>query len=153
MMEKTDDEITDDELEAADRLHQAMPRRLEECPDDDEQCPYVACRYHLWTDIVGRSVRYGKQGSEREYRYEMVQTDAWGSWPTCALRAARQGPRTLDEVGDVLGVTRERVRQIQVAAMAHLAALVVGSDLCDPSEIDHGTDWDELLGQIGEWSI
>lgn len=151
--EKDDETVTDEELEAADRLHADMPRRLEDCPGDDEQCPFVACRYHLWTDIESRNVRYGKKGGQREYRRDLVPTDAWGSWATCALRAARQGPRTLDEVGDLLGVTRERVRQIQVAAIAHLAEVVVRQGLCDPDEIESGIDWDQLFGQVGEWSI
>ncbi|MFY3742456.1 sigma factor-like helix-turn-helix DNA-binding protein [Anaeromyxobacter sp. Red801] len=39
---------------------------------------------------------------------------------TCALDVADRGPLTLDEVGKILGVTRERVRQIEVAALEKL---------------------------------
>ena len=154
MRSEIDDvELTIEELEAADRLHEDMPRCLEECPDEDVQCPFVACRYHLWTDLVRRTITVGKDHKRTEFRWDVAPTDAWGSWPTCALRAARQGPRTLDEVGDVLGVTRERVRQVQAQAIEHLADIAIQHGLCDPDEVRAGIDWDELFAQVGEWSI
>ncbi len=41
---------------------------------------------------------------------------------TCALDVAGRGDHSLDQVGQLLGVTRERVRQIESRAMAKLAA-------------------------------
>lgn len=45
---------------------------------------------------------------------------------SCALDAidAARGPLTLEEVGTLLGLTRERVRQIQEEALAKLAPLL-----------------------------
>ena len=56
---------------------------------------------------------------------------------TCALRVAEIGGMTLDEVGRVINVTRERVRQIEtraLRALADFAALVKYVD----DEIDAG---------------
>jgi len=38
--------------------------------------------------------------------------------PSCALDVAEDGPKTLAQVGEILGVTRERVRQIEEMAIA-----------------------------------
>jgi hypothetical protein len=40
--------------------------------------------------------------------------------PTCALDVAEAGGLTLEEVGNIIGVTRERVRQMQVRALEKL---------------------------------
>jgi hypothetical protein len=41
---------------------------------------------------------------------------------SCALDMADRGPHTLDEVAAVLGLTRERIRQIEVRAVEKLCA-------------------------------
>lgn len=41
--------------------------------------------------------------------------------PTCALDVAEQGEHTLDAVGEPLGITRERVRQVETRALDDLA--------------------------------
>jgi DNA-directed RNA polymerase sigma subunit (sigma70/sigma32) len=38
----------------------------------------------------------------------------------CALAVANEGAHTLEEIAEILGVTRERVRQIEEAAIAKL---------------------------------
>jgi hypothetical protein len=40
--------------------------------------------------------------------------------PGCALAAAEEGPRTLDEIGELLGVTGESVRTIEGGGLATL---------------------------------
>jgi hypothetical protein len=39
---------------------------------------------------------------------------------TCTLDVADRGEHTLEEIGQLLGVTRERVRQIELAALFKL---------------------------------
>ena len=53
--------------------------------------------------------------------------------PSCVLDVAEQGGLTLDEVGQILGVSRERVRQIETAALrsARATAEAMGHDLQD----------------------
>jgi len=42
---------------------------------------------------------------------------------SCSLDLAERGGMTLTEVGDVLGITRERTRQIEALAMHKLRAV------------------------------
>jgi DNA-directed RNA polymerase sigma subunit (sigma70/sigma32) len=42
----------------------------------------------------------------------MAQREADGAKDTCALDVAARGPSTLDEIAALLGLTRERVRQV-----------------------------------------
>lgn len=68
----------------------SLPLTRGECVDGPRPCPHTTCRQHL-----------GRGKSE-----------------SCALDVAeRDHPPTLEEVGDWLGLTRERVRQIEVAAL------------------------------------
>lgn len=77
-------------------------------------CPYAGCRHHL-----GFEVR--KNGSIVE-----VQSDKeiWDMEHTCSLDIADDGPHTLDELGELFGLTKERVRQIEEAALAKLHAIL-----------------------------
>lgn len=81
-------------------------------------CPLIECRYNLYAvkDPRGR-----KSSVERDVT------------ETCALDVAELGEHTLKEVGAIVGLTRERVRQIEVRAMVKLrsAALRYDIDLSD----------------------
>ena len=76
------------------------PKLRSDCAHVPRPCPYITCRYHLWSEVSRRR--------------EELPDDS------CVLDLAETGPRTLDEVGDLLGVTRERIRQIQARALRKL---------------------------------
>jgi len=63
-------------------------------------CPFVSCRYHLSLDI--------SEGGRIKFN------PATGK--TCALDLADLGGMTLQDIGHVLGLTRERIRQIALGA-------------------------------------
>ncbi|HET6345599.1 MAG TPA: sigma factor-like helix-turn-helix DNA-binding protein, partial [Myxococcota bacterium] len=46
--------------------------------------------------------------------------DVWELEETCALDVAERGGVTLEEVGDILNLTRERVRQVEVTGLQKL---------------------------------
>lgn len=66
----------------------------------ERRCVHVSCRYHL-------------AHPDRDGRPLSATRD-------CALAVANEGPHTLEEIARILGLTRERVRQIEEAAMAKL---------------------------------
>jgi hypothetical protein len=49
--------------------------------------------------------------------------EVWEMTETCALDIADRGGTTLEEVGAIMNLTRERIRQVEVKGLAKLAAL------------------------------
>ena len=49
--------------------------------------------------------------------------EVWEMTETCALDVADRGGTTLEEVGAIMNLTRERIRQVEVKGLAKLAAL------------------------------
>jgi hypothetical protein len=72
----------------ADRPVVSLPRTRGDCIGGPRPCPALACRYHL--DSPSES---------------------------CALDVADRGPHTLEQIAVVVGLTRERVRQIEDKAI------------------------------------
>ena len=104
---------------AEDPAAAARPRTRADCLDGPRPCPWVGCRYHLWADVM-------PSGSLKIAR----DVDPMELAESCALDLVADGSRTLDEVADRLNLTRERVRQIEEAALAKLQAAGV-----DPEEL------------------
>ena len=84
------------------------PQTRAECPTGP--CPWVSCRYHLYLDVGRRGElilnQPGKEPDELE--------------ETCALDLAERGPMTLAEIGELLSVSREAVRQIEELAWKNM---------------------------------
>jgi hypothetical protein len=95
------------------------PRTRADCEGGPRPCPYAGCRHHL-----GFEVRPGS-GSLIEV---FAGVEVWDMPNTCALDLADAGTHTLEEVGAIFGLTRERIRQIEEQALAKLHA-VVDADL------------------------
>jgi hypothetical protein len=89
------------------------PIRRADCVHGERPCPWIGCRMHLWGEV-------SEGGSLRAYR----DVDPMDLRESCLLDVvAARGPLTLDEVGDLLNLKRERVRQNEEAALAKLGAL------------------------------
>lgn len=82
------------------------------CLATPRPCPFATCRHNLALDIHPSTgtitLVYGSEEIE--------------DWPrgNCALDHAQRGGMTLDEVGETLRVTRERVRQIEEGVIEKL---------------------------------
>jgi hypothetical protein len=87
------------------------PRTRAECASVPRPCPFVGCRHHLCLDINPES------GS---IKFNHPDVDPADMRESCALDVADRGGITLENVGALLGLTRERVRQLEVAALAEL---------------------------------
>ncbi len=90
------------------------PRTRAECRDMERPCPFVSCKYHLYIDV------HPVRGS---IKLNFPDVEVWEMTETCALDVADRGGITLEEVGEIMNLTRERVRQVETAGLAKLEAL------------------------------
>lgn len=77
----------------------------------DLPCPYVGCKYHLYLDVSPTT-------GNLQYNHVGKEPDEIGE--TCSLRVATEEGITLDATGDHMGITRERVRQIEAKSLVKL---------------------------------
>lgn len=86
------------------------PRTRNDCRQEPRPCPFVSCRYHLYLDTRPEgSIVINHPRIEPEDLY-----------PSCALDVADVDSSTLEEIGKILNITRERVRQIEAATLRKL---------------------------------
>jgi len=82
-------------------------------PNAQRPCPWVSCVHHL---AVGVSEKTGSLHLPFGDDHLEVMHE------TCALDVADRGGMTLVEIGVMMNITRERVRQIEVAALQKVRA-------------------------------
>lgn len=92
-------------------LRAQRPRTRGECADGQRPCPWVSCRHHLYLDVVG------EHGSIKR---NFPDLEPWQMAHTCALDVADLGGRLLEQVGELMNMTRERVRQVETIALARV---------------------------------
>ena len=88
-------------------------------PGFQRSCPVEWCRFH---------VRCGM----RDDAVERLSPDS----DTCVLRMACGSPHTLEEVGQVFGVTRERIRQIEQMSLSRVGMGLVRIGVMSQSEVE-----------------
>ena len=93
-----------------------------DCIGGDRPCPFVSCKHHLYLDVSART---------GAIKLNFPDLEVWEMTETCALDVADRGGTTLEEVGAIMNLTRERIRQVEVKGLAKLAALRDMSTLRD----------------------
>ena len=90
------------------------PRTRAECAEGPRPCPFVSCKYHLFIDVSA------KTGA---IKLNFPDLEVWDMNESCALDVADRGGTTLEDVGAIMNLTRERIRQLEVKALAKLNAV------------------------------
>jgi hypothetical protein len=90
------------------------PEMRADCVGGARPCPFVSCKHHLYLDVSART---------GAIKLNFPDLDVWEMSETCALDVADRGGTTLEEVGAIMNLTRERIRQVEVKGLAKLAAL------------------------------
>ena len=90
------------------------PRSRSECLEGPRPCPFVSCQHHLYIDVSS------KTGA---IKLNFPDLEVWEMGESCALDIADRGGTTLEDVGAIMNLTRERIRQVEVKALAKLEAL------------------------------
>lgn len=100
-----------------DTLDLERPRTRAECRAQGlggpgYPCPWVGCERHLYLDVT----------STGSLHITFPELEPWELTWTCSSARAERGGVTLEEVGEIMNLTRERVRQIEVKALFNARA-------------------------------
>ncbi len=95
-------------------LDATRPKTRADCGEGERPCPYVSCKYNLYVDVNPRT------GS---VKMNFPDKELWELAETCALDVADRAGITLEEVGVIMNLTRERVRQLEMRGLAKLRVI------------------------------
>jgi hypothetical protein len=98
------------------------PRTRAECLKMGRPCLFVSCKHHLYLDVNPQTGSIKLNFPDRE---------VWELKETCALDVAERGGLTLEEVGEILNLTRERVRQLEAGGLKKILELTGEEDIRD----------------------
>jgi hypothetical protein len=101
---------------------QKRPHKRCECINGRRPCLFVSCKHHLYLDVNPQT------GS---IKLNFPDKEVWELNDTCALDVSERGGMTLEEVGEILNLTRERVRQLEATGLQKLLNLSEKEELKD----------------------
>jgi hypothetical protein len=87
------------------------PAARHECTSMTRPCPFVSCSHHLYLDVNPET---------GAIKLNFPHLEVWEMAETCSLDVADRGGITLEEVGAILNLTRERIRQVEVRGLAKI---------------------------------
>src|SRR5262249_10736702 len=121
--------LTKEELRLGALLYppvdEPRPRMRSECKDAPRPCPWVSCKHHLYLDVNPET------GS---IKLNFPDLEVWDMRETCSLDIADRNGITLEEVGEIMNLTRERIRQVEVRGLLKLKMMSpIGGN--DPSDV------------------
>ena len=101
-------------LAQAEALEAEMdrPHTRRECADGPRPCPHVSCRHHLYLDVNPQT---------GTIKLNFPDLEVWELAFSCALDVADLGGTAIEAVSELMNVTRERIRQIEMQAISRLA--------------------------------
>lgn len=101
--------LADADLEAAGDFF--SPTTRGDCANVVRPCPHVSCKHHLYLDVSDKTMSV-------KINFPDLEPDELPPDGSCALDVADRGGMTLENVGAIMNLTRERVRQIEERAIA-----------------------------------
>jgi hypothetical protein len=93
-----------------------------ECEDGYRPCPLVSCKYNLYLQVNPKTGTIAMQ-------FPHLEPEEMPPEKSCVLDVAAEGSHSLDYIGTLLNMTRERVRQIEVKALQRALKSKVSDDL------------------------
>lgn len=96
---------TDENVEYPAGFERPMTRA--DCVDGPRPCPLVSCKYNLYLDV-------NKSGA---LKFNFPDVEVEDMRESCVLDVADRGGITLEDVGQIMNLTRERIRQVELRAI------------------------------------
>jgi len=107
--------LVDPELqEIIQEIEQTRPRSRADCATGPRPCLFIACKHHLYLDV---------NPATGSIKLNFPDKEVWELEQTCALDVADRGGITLEEVGTIMNLTRERIRQVETRGLLKLRAI------------------------------
>lgn len=104
-------EIDPEEAELIREVELHRPQTRADCSDTPRPCLFVSCKHNLYLDVNPET------GS---VKLNFPDKEIWELSETCALDVADKGGITLEEVGVIMNLTRERIRQVEARGLLRL---------------------------------
>lgn len=101
-------ELDPDEAELMEEVEVIRPKTRADCVNGPRPCLFVSCKYNLYLDVNPET------GS---IKLNFPEKEIWELPYTCALDVAEKGGITLEEVGEIMNLTRERIRQVETRGL------------------------------------
>lgn len=102
------------------------PRTRGDCVGGPRPCPFVACKFHLFLDA---------SPSNGAIKLNFPDLEPEELSHSCCLDVADAGAHTLEDTAEILNLTRERIRQIEVRAYQRIRES--GVEVPHPDEFEH----------------
>jgi hypothetical protein len=107
--------LIDPELqEVIQEIEAIRPRSRADCVNGQRPCMFISCKHHLYLDV---------NPSTGSIKLNFPDKEIWELGDTCALDVADRGGITLEEVGAIMNLTRERIRQVETRGLLKLRAM------------------------------
>ncbi len=120
------------------------PQTRADCASVPRPCPYVGCRYNTTLDITASGgIRWRQKDNWEE---------SFDGRDNCALDVAARGPQNLQEIANITGVCRERVRQELDVAIEKIKPALESSELtAEHNDITEyiGAPEDDAIRKLG----
>lgn len=122
--------LIDRELEATiQEMEAARPRSRADCAQGPRPCLFISCKHHLYLDV---------NPATGSIKLNFPDKEVWEMGETCALDVADKGGITLEEVGSIMNLTRERIRQVETRGLLKLRAITEDEPRVPPPAGDGG---------------
>lgn len=104
-------EVDPEEKELLEHIESVRPKTRADCVNGPRPCLFVSCKHNLYLDVNPET------GS---IKLNFPDKEIWELEYTCALDVAEKGGITLEEVGAIMNLTRERIRQVETRGLIKL---------------------------------
>lgn len=96
--------VDPEEQELIEEIEGQRPRTRAQCAQGPRPCLFISCKHHLYLDV---------NPTTGSVKVNFPDKQVWELEETCALDVADRGGMTLEEVGSIMNLTRERIRQVE----------------------------------------
>jgi hypothetical protein len=103
--------VDPEEADLMRAVNESRPRTRADCVNGARPCLFVSCKHNLYLDVNPET------GS---IKLNFPDKEIWELEHTCALDVAEKGGITLEEVGEIMNLTRERIRQVETRGLLKL---------------------------------